>query len=95
MSDQYLGEMRVFAFGIVPRGWAACNGQLWPLVLQEPSVYNRAYDHVRGLAAGGHVHVVAPHSNPPAGRLARDRVAITRSLDQGRRAMAKILATLP
>lgn len=26
--DAYLSEIRVFAFGIVPRGWAACNGQL-------------------------------------------------------------------
>lgn len=27
MSDQYLGEIRLFAFGRVPTGWAACNGQ--------------------------------------------------------------------
>jgi microcystin-dependent protein len=26
--ENYLGEIRVFSFSIVPRGWAACNGQL-------------------------------------------------------------------
>ncbi|WP_448698507.1 phage tail protein [Mucilaginibacter sp. AW1-3] len=26
--QQYLGEIRVFGFTTVPRGWAACNGQL-------------------------------------------------------------------
>ena len=28
MSDAYLGEIRAFAFGIVPDGWAACDGSL-------------------------------------------------------------------
>ncbi len=28
MSDAYLGEIRAFAFGIVPNGWAACDGSL-------------------------------------------------------------------
>ncbi len=27
MSQQYLSEIRIFAFGIVPRGWLPCNGQ--------------------------------------------------------------------
>ncbi|MET0395068.1 MAG: tail fiber protein [Chitinophagaceae bacterium] len=26
--DNYLGELRVFAFGQIPRDWAPCNGQL-------------------------------------------------------------------
>jgi len=26
--EPYLGEVRVFSFGFVPRGWAACNGQV-------------------------------------------------------------------
>jgi microcystin-dependent protein len=26
--DYYLGELRVFSFGLIPRGWLACNGQL-------------------------------------------------------------------
>lgn len=26
--DQYLGEIRTFAFGQVPRGWLACSGQV-------------------------------------------------------------------
>lgn len=28
MSDQYLGEIRLMSFNLVPRGWALCNGQL-------------------------------------------------------------------
>jgi microcystin-dependent protein len=28
MADQYLGEIRLFAFPRVPTEWAACNGQL-------------------------------------------------------------------
>lgn len=27
MADPFLGEIRPFAFNIVPQGWAACNGQ--------------------------------------------------------------------
>ena len=28
MSTQYIGEMRWFAFGFPPKGWASCNGQV-------------------------------------------------------------------
>jgi len=28
MAEPFVGEIRTFAFGIVPRGWALCNGQL-------------------------------------------------------------------
>lgn len=28
MSDQYIGEIRAFAFNFAPPGWALCNGQL-------------------------------------------------------------------
>jgi microcystin-dependent protein len=28
MSDQYLGELRIFSFGFAPKGWAQCNGQI-------------------------------------------------------------------
>lgn len=27
MSDQFLGELRIFAFNFPPKGWAFCNGQ--------------------------------------------------------------------
>jgi microcystin-dependent protein len=27
MSDPYVGEVRLFSFGFVPKDWAACNGQ--------------------------------------------------------------------
>lgn len=26
--EPFLGEIRIFSFGLIPRGWAACNGQL-------------------------------------------------------------------
>jgi len=28
MANQYVGEIRCFAFGYAPRNWAQCNGQL-------------------------------------------------------------------
>lgn len=31
MSDPYIGEIRMAAFGFTPRGWAQCNGQLLPI----------------------------------------------------------------
>jgi len=31
MSDQFLAEIRVFAFGYAPHGWAQCNGQIMPI----------------------------------------------------------------
>jgi microcystin-dependent protein len=31
MSDQFLGEIRVFGFNFAPTGWARCNGQLLPI----------------------------------------------------------------
>ncbi len=31
MSDQYLGEIRLMAYGFIPKGWAPCNGQLLPI----------------------------------------------------------------
>jgi len=31
MAECYLSELRMFAFGITPKGWAPCNGQLLPI----------------------------------------------------------------
>src|SRR5918912_1260400 len=31
MSDQFLGEIRIFAGNFAPTGWALCNGQLFPI----------------------------------------------------------------
>ncbi len=31
MSEQYLGEIRIFTFGFAPKGWVVCNGQLLPI----------------------------------------------------------------
>ena len=31
MSEQYLGEIRLFGFNFAPEGWAMCNGQLLPI----------------------------------------------------------------
>jgi len=31
MSQPFLAEIRMFAFGFPPRGWALCNGQILPI----------------------------------------------------------------
>jgi microcystin-dependent protein len=31
MSDQFLGEVRVFGCNFPPKGWAFCNGQILPI----------------------------------------------------------------
>lgn len=31
MSDQYVGEIRMFAGNFAPTGWALCNGQILPI----------------------------------------------------------------
>ncbi len=31
MTDPFIGEIQIFPFGFVPRGWAQCNGQLLPI----------------------------------------------------------------
>lgn len=31
MPQPFLGEIRIFAFGFAPSGWAMCNGQLLPI----------------------------------------------------------------
>jgi microcystin-dependent protein len=31
MSDQFLGEIRIFGFNFAPTGWALCDGQLMPI----------------------------------------------------------------
>jgi microcystin-dependent protein len=31
MSDPFIGELRIFAFGHAPKGWALCRGQLLPI----------------------------------------------------------------
>ncbi len=36
MSDQFIGELRAFAFDFVPRGWARCDGQLLPINQNTP-----------------------------------------------------------
>ena len=31
MSEPFLGEIKLMAFGFAPKGWALCNGQLLPI----------------------------------------------------------------
>ncbi|MBD2843901.1 phage tail protein [Paenibacillus sp. IB182496] len=28
MAEPFVGEIRTFAFGVIPKGWAPCNGQI-------------------------------------------------------------------
>jgi microcystin-dependent protein len=47
MSEPYLGQIELFAFNLVPKGWAACQGQL--LSIQQ----NAALFSVLGTTYGG------------------------------------------
>lgn len=47
MSDQYLGEIRLFAGNYAPQGWAMCNGQ--PLSISQ----NEALYSLIGTTYGG------------------------------------------
>lgn len=46
-QDYYYGEIRLFAFGIVPAGWIECNGQLLPIS------QNTALFSILGTTYGG------------------------------------------
>jgi microcystin-dependent protein len=35
MSEPFLSEIRIMAFGFAPQGWAQCNGQLLPINQQQ------------------------------------------------------------
>jgi len=47
MSDYYLGEVRVFPFGILPQGWLRCDGSLLPIN------GNQALYSLLGITYGG------------------------------------------
>jgi microcystin-dependent protein len=47
MSEPFLGEIRMLAFGFAPRGWAQCNGQLLPIN------QNQALFSIMGTTYGG------------------------------------------
>lgn len=47
MSEPFLGEIQAFGFGFVPKGWAACNGQLLPIN------QNQALFSILGTTYGG------------------------------------------
>ncbi|MGO9228073.1 MAG: phage tail protein [Bryobacteraceae bacterium] len=36
MSDHYVGQLMLFAFGYAPVGWAPCNGQTLPIQGNQP-----------------------------------------------------------
>lgn len=47
MAEPFVGEIRSFAFGVIPRGWASCNGQV--LSIQQ----NQALFSLLGTTYGG------------------------------------------
>lgn len=47
MSEPFLAEIRPFAFGFMPRGWAPCNGQLLAIAT------NQALFSLLGTTYGG------------------------------------------
>ncbi|WP_134682957.1 phage tail protein [Brevibacillus migulae] len=36
MSEPFLGEIQMFPYGFVPRGWAPCDGSLMPINQNQP-----------------------------------------------------------
>lgn len=56
MTDNFLGELRVFSFGRVPRGWLPCNGQM--LTIQQ---YQALFALIRNTYGGdGKVNFAVP-----------------------------------
>lgn len=47
MAEPFLGEIRLFSFGVIPRGWLPCQGQLLPIQ------QNQALFSLLGTAYGG------------------------------------------
>jgi microcystin-dependent protein len=47
MSNNFIGEIQLFAFGYAPRGWALCQGQLLPIQ------QNQALFSLLGTTYGG------------------------------------------
>lgn len=47
MSEPFVGEIRVFALNFEPRGWAACDGRLLPITV------NQALFSILGTTFGG------------------------------------------
>ena len=40
MTNNTLGEIRIFPFDSLPNGWAACDGQLLPLVQDQFALFS-------------------------------------------------------
>lgn len=47
MSEPFIGEIRATSFGVVPRGWALCNGQVLSIA------QNQALFSILGTTYGG------------------------------------------
>lgn len=47
MTEPFLGEIRIFAFGFAPRGWSTCSGQFLPIN------QNQALFSILGTTYGG------------------------------------------
>lgn len=47
MSEPFLGQISIFAFGFAPKGWAQCNGQVMPIA------QNQALFALLGTTYGG------------------------------------------
>ena len=45
--NPYLSEIRIFGFGVIPKGWAPCNGQILPIN------QNQALFSLLGVTYGG------------------------------------------
>jgi microcystin-dependent protein len=85
MSDNYLSEIKICAFGFAPKAWAMCNGQILPIN------QNQALFSLLGTAYGGNgqttfalpnlqgrvpIHVGASHQLAEAGGAIADTITV-------------------
>jgi microcystin-dependent protein len=90
MAEPFVGEIRLFAFGVVPRGWAPCEGQLLPVA------QNQALFAILGTQYGGdgRVNFALPNL---CGRvpLHRDPTSIPQGRAQGEETHTLTIAEMP
>ena len=71
MTMPFIGQIEIFAFGKVPRGWAPCDGRLLPVNQNQAlfSLLGTAYggDGLRNFALPDLRGRVPIGVNPPAG----------------------------
>ena len=55
MGAPYLGEIKLFSFGLIPKGWAACAGQIMS-IQQNAALFSLFGTYYGGNGIGGDVN---------------------------------------